>query len=185
MASVPNGSIVTYTGTWPAPGQGVFSASPSFGKSPDDYVGSVAKHLTEAGLVLRSSENDGGFLGEVIGTYTKLNVKLVVQVANGTGFGSQDDVASIINNAVYQESGTLPYSWSVPYLQVPGGSQMPTGEPSPPASPGKACAGSKDAAGNFDLGCWLSSLTTNVMWAVGLVGIGLFAAIILISQKDK
>lgn len=164
---VPDQSIVTYTGSWTG---GYFS-------SPSDVISAVSGALASSSLVLRSQTFSASLLtqlGSAFGGSNAFNVTLSVQVENGLGFASPDDVASIINNAVYQVTGTLPTSFSVPYVQAPGGSNAATGEP----------AGSSASSGS-SLSSWFSGLTTGGAAAFGLAGIGIIVALVLVFAEKK
>jgi len=83
LPSVPNGAIVTYVGTWP-PGTYLGFV---------DYTSAVFADLTAAGLVIL--QNSGGPALALL-TGTSFSITLEIQVENGLGFASGDDLIAII-----------------------------------------------------------------------------------------
>jgi hypothetical protein len=174
-------AIITYQGTWtlgsPWSGpQGVAST-----------INAIIAILTAAGLVSRTTPaTTGSTLTDLaqtadVGDKT-FSVTLSLQVENGMGFSSSDDAVSIIRNAVYQTVGSFPLSDSVPYVQNPGDtSSQATGQPgAAPKQPVNCATVSffSDPAG------WLSCAESKVTSGIMFVGIGLIAAIILITAHD-
>src|SRR5216683_1300104 len=93
---IPNGAILTYTGTWYA----------SLFTSTSDLVANVAARLIEAGLLVRTqniNQNPWAVAGGIVGlggnTFT---VTLQIDVENGLGFNGPNDVIVVIRHAVYQ-----------------------------------------------------------------------------------
>lgn len=177
---ISNGAILTYTGTWYA---ALFSSSA-------DVVANVAAKMTGAGLLVRSNkitQSFGAVAGGIIGlggnTFT---VVLQIQVENGMGFNSPNDVISIIRHFVNDETGQFPSADAVPYVQAtPGGSPNPTGQPdtTKDTSGGtpKCLAGdSHDTTGSFNISCWWGNLTSKGLSVVGVLallivaGVGIF-----------
>jgi hypothetical protein len=114
-ASVPVGSVVTYTGTWHV---GYFT-------SVQDVINKVGLGLlNNDGITVKTAS--GGILGAVgaidnyLGGPAEMTVTMDVQITGGSGFGSVDDVASIVNHEAYQATGTLPTVFSTPKVKLPG-----------------------------------------------------------------
>ena len=171
---IPSGSIVTYTGHWPH--NELFGFS-----SADKTVSDVAAELIQKfQLYVKSQAISGGLLSSVTGT--GFDVTLQLQVNNGLGYSSPDDIISSIRSAVNDVLGDYPTSDSIPYVQVPGGSQQGTGQPgsSTPATSGCIAGSSNDTTGSFALSCWFKNLTTTGFASVGVLallavlGIGIF-----------
>lgn len=117
-AGVPDGSLVTYVGQW----------MPSLTTSAPSVLAQVSSLLGGHGLnVVNGSENSGLVQ---LSAYT---ATLQIQVNTGIGgFAQPNDVASIVNNAVYQVTGKMPVSASITALQkpnasAPGGGILPAG----------------------------------------------------------
>lgn len=174
---VPHGAIVTYLGKWPSLG-----ALSTFTRA-STYVGAVAARLATAGLAVR----DSSFSGETTLGFVSpsgLDVKLVLQVQNRVGFGDPEDIIAVIRHHVFEYAGAFPLSDSIPFQQNPDGRQTGTGQPRPSGPTIKACAGALNQNGNWDIGCWLSSLTNQGMWAIGLVAIGLLTLVVLLPAQS-
>src|SRR5205085_12309900 len=96
----------------------------------------------------------------------QLSVTMQIEVESGYDYGSESDVASIINHAIYQQFGVLPAA-SIPRFQPPSGGSVGTGQPVLP-DPGKTgpqasgciAGSSNDLSGKFSLSCWFNNLTT-------------------------
>lgn len=173
-SAVPSGSIVTYTGHWP------HTEFLGFG-SADRVISDVSNELiSRFQLYTKTSSNSGGFVAAATGT--GFDVTLQLEVDNGLGYGSSDDIISAVRSAVQSVLGDYPSSDSIPYIQVPGASSpKPTGEPSQtPASAGCIAGSSNDTSGAFSLSCWFKNLTTTGFASVGvlavlaILGIGIF-----------
>ncbi|SRR6266404_1767788 len=168
-------SIVTYNGTW----HGTFSLS------ADQVVKRALTKLTGMGLVTRNSSFDAGFTSTLGGPFT---VHLVLQVENGLGFSSQDDIIADIRHTVYDVTGDFPTADSIPQVQYPGDrSPVDTGEPGPgaPSGPVECIAGSSnDTTGRFSLSCWAKNLTSAGLSSVGivvLIGVAIFGIVLYYS----
>jgi hypothetical protein len=123
--AVPDGSILTYQGTWTS----------TYTKSPQDVITEVSAALAADGeLAVRPPvTTDAGWsqFKVLVGPISPgpFNVTMKVQVTNGVGFGSPSDAASIINHYVYQVTGQMPISSTIPTVQPPGGGAQATGQP--------------------------------------------------------
>lgn len=172
MSGIPDGTILTYTGTW----------QPTNTMGASNVISSVSSDLTGAGLPIRSSSNDAGVLqnSEVpfVLDLSPFHVTLTIQVQNGLGFSQIGDVVSIIRHWVYSETGQFPITDTVPTIVLPntGGAIVPTGQPD--AQTGQQ---STQGAGLFDsIVKSLGNTVTNTTAAIGVAAIlavgGFFAA---------
>lgn len=173
MTQVPDGTLVTYQGNWRT----------STFKTADGIVNQVSADLNGAGLIVRSFNVNASWLANLSGVAKEdFDVTLHIQVENGLGFGSTDDIVSIIRHWVLDKTGAYPNTDSVPYIMPPGSTtQMATGQPSASSGNAGCTAGtSNDTAGNFSFSCWFTNLTTKGLTSVGFLtllaalGIGLF-----------
>ncbi len=168
---IPDGSVVSYTGTWSRGGIGEFF------ESADGLVNEVSTRLTSAGLPVRNRTIDASIFNQ------EFTVTLQLQVENGMGFSTPDDIISVIRHWVYIVTGRFPTADSLPYVQRPGGGKEPTGQPKPGGTAPAGCisGSSLDTSGNWSFSCWWDNLTTKGLSTVGLlalaaaVGIGIFA----------
>jgi hypothetical protein len=154
-------------------------------KTADGIVNAVSADLQGSSLIVRSFSSNPSFLANLPGVNVEdFPVTLNLQVDNGLGFNSLDDVISIIRHWVYQETGNYPNSDSIPYQQIPDtgtglpGAPVATGQPGAPVgagTPSGCIAGTgNDTSGSFSLSCWFSNLTTKGLTSVGFLGL-LFA----------
>lgn len=175
--SIANGDNLTYIGTWTA--GGIF-------QTVNDLVSAVYTDLAAQGVAVRNSNVDQS-LGQIIGAAGwggTFKVTLSLQVENGLGFNSVDDVISIIRGAVYQESGSFPSADSIPY-----NNNVPTGEPNtniPSSGIGTGCiAGTgNDLTGSWSLSCWFGNLTTSGLSTVGMLVLIAIVGLILLSKAE-
>lgn len=180
---IANGAILTYVGQWTT--TGLF-------QTVNDLLSKIGADLAAQGLPIRSS-NVNQSLGQIVGAAGwggSFSVTLQVQVENGLGFNSADDIISIIRGVVYQETNQFPASDSIPYDQEPGGVQTATGQPASASGPsqtqqGCIAGGSSDLTGSFSLGCWFSNLTTSGLSTVGMLVIVAIVGLILISKTER
>lgn len=167
---VPSGATITYVGTWRT----------SLFKTADGIISQVSRDLSAAQLNVRSQSNDASFLANLPGFLKEsFNVTLHIEVDSDLGYGSVDDIVSIVRSNVYKETGFFPESDSVPYVQMPGQSgPTPTGETDPNAGRTQGCiAGtSNDTSGSFSISCWFGNLTTK-----GLSTVGIFAVLAVLA----
>jgi hypothetical protein len=154
-AMVPDQSLVTYTGKW----------APTYTLGAQDVISAVTAALAKDGLNVKNVATDAGFLDTtVVGMTiqpTPFNVTLQIQIANGQGFGSPDDVISIIRHEVYVATGAMPVADSMPIVQPPGGSATGTGQPFGPG------AGTPPPGSPVDLTTWFEQ---NIGWLA--LGVG-------------
>lgn len=163
-APIPNGSLLTYSGTW----QSVFNTGAGYAQptDPQSILNAVVNAINADGqLTVTQAPNtlSSSFLATIEGIFGSSNsfpVTLVLQVTNGQGFASVNDVISIIHHYVYTVLGGLvplssingsitqvntpagAVSSNAPNYQAagllnPGGFALPAGTPSlaPPGSP--------------------------------------------------
>jgi hypothetical protein len=152
-AMVPDQAIVTYTATWVPHGT----------QGATDIIGQVSAILEQEGLSVRSvSSSPYRFL-----VNNTVNVKLVIQVENGMGYGDPSDIASIVDNAAFQITGSMPLASAISSVQIPGGSPAPTGQPEVP----NTGAGSGQQPPT-DFATWFEQ---NALW----IGLGIGALVLL------
>ncbi len=161
-AGVPDGSIVVYQGKW----------APTGMMGAQDVVSAVAAALSQDGsLTVRNVSSDASWTQNTPPfpiSVAPFNVTLQLQVTNGMGFGSVNDIISIVRHYVYQVTGAFPTADSIPSLQPPasagGGAPIATGQPQIPGAP--------NPSGTTDFGTWLEN---NAL----LIGLGIGALVIL------
>lgn len=146
---VPDQSIVTYTGTW----------QPHGTQGATDIISQVGNILAGEGLAVRSvSSSPYRFL-----LNNTVNVKLSIQIENGMGFGQPSDIASVVDNAAWQVTGSMPLASSISSVAAPSGPAVPTGEPEIPNT-GAGSAGQQPPP---DLTTWFEQ---NALWIA--LGVG-------------
>lgn len=179
---IPNGTIVTYTGTWSL-GLHLISA--------DQFLSDVGGHLIDDGLTILNSQINGAFLASLeIGPLT---VVLTVLNQQGQELDDTDFMASM-TDAVHMSGGTI-VSQSITGLTgaSSGGSSsaqtIPTGQPGQVAGgPGtaKTFACGDPSWSFFDSpGTWFQCLASKGLSTLGLVFIGLMVGIVLIVTAQK
>ena len=152
-AGVPDGSILTYQGAW-------HGDSPFGTQNPQKVLSEVSAALPAVGLQVRGSNLNVGAHSAFFGG--PFDVTLSLQVANGQGgFGTLDDVISVINHAVYVATGSMPTGGSIPAIQRPGQPTTATGQPTG-ANPGAPT----------NLSQWFLQNSTTVMLVAGVIFLG-------------
>lgn len=168
---IGQGSNLTYQGQWPA-NSTAFPAD-----AIQQLVGSVSGDLAGSGLAVRNFSTDAPSFSAVLynGFY---GVTITLQVT-GLGFNSVDDIISIIRHFVYQEAGVFPASDSIPFVGGSATTQLPNPNAPAPQSgqPGHSTLSS--------IGQALSGLASGSGWVIGLVGIGMVAAVLLIATAKE
>lgn len=168
---IPNGSTFTYAGTWRA---GLSRA--------DVLVQNVVAALAVDGLVSRAAPKVNASLITTFGG--SFGVTLQLQVANGLGYGSIDDIIGVIRHEAFDETGYYPSSDNVPGFTSPSGDTQGTGQPDNTGANDTAAqciaGSSSDTDGNFSISCWFKNLTTQGLSTVGLLAIVAIAGIGLV-----
>ena len=171
-----NGAILTYIGTW----------STTFLEGADKVTANVVSALGTNGLVSRTPPVvNAGLISTLGGPF---GVTLQLQIENGVGFNSPDDIIAIIRHQVYQETSSFPTSDSIPQVQQTDGSIVQTGQPAAPATSaqtGCIAGTSSDLSNNFDLGCWFKNLTTGGLTTVGILALLAVLGVVILSQVPK
>jgi len=167
---IPDGAIATYVGTWP---HGDFT-------SADNTVSQVLSKLQTSGIASVSNPKIDANLTTTIGG--PFSVTLQLEVENGLGFSSNDNLISIVRHWVYVVTGDYPSSDSIPYIQMPhssGGGTITTGQPgvTTPKVTGCISGGAYDTSGAWSVGCWWSNLTSKGLSTVGLLALAVVAGI--------
>jgi hypothetical protein len=108
-----------------------------------------------------------------LGITAPFSVTLELQIDNGLGFNSENDVVQIVRHWVYDVTGAFPETDSIPYKQLPDSGAIPTGQPVPKPSVSSGCiAGtSNDTSGSFSFSCWFGNLTTKGLTSVGFIAL--------------
>lgn len=173
---IPDGSIVTYVGKWPLGTYAGFA----------DYTGAVLSDIAGAGLTVRGKTGGFNFLNSALGT--PFDIQLTLQVTNGVGFNTPDDIISVIRHFVYNEEGNYPIADSIPYIQDPGGQQQVTGQPittGTAATPAAHACGDPSWGFFDDPGQYISCLSTKGLSTLGLVFIGLLIGVAFIVYAEN
>jgi hypothetical protein len=161
-AGIADGSLITYHGTWTSvfnTGQGI--SQPGYAQAIVDGV--VAALNADGQLAVLSyprnlSSSFSGAISAIIGSNAPFDVSLGLQVKNGLGFGSVDDIISIIRHYVYTVSGQFPVNDQIVAVNAPGsGTPNWQATGTPPPSP-------------TDLTNWLEQ---NIGWIALAVGAAL------------
>jgi hypothetical protein len=131
-AGVPDGSIVTYRGTWTS----VFNTGQGYKQmgDPQSLVDGVVAAINADGALAVLQQPQGlssgwGAVEGALGVQKPFAVTLTVQVTNGQGFGSVNDLISIINHYVYAVSGLMPQSGAVTNVRPPSDPGAGAGSP--------------------------------------------------------
>lgn len=172
-SGVPNGSLVTYRGVWTS----MFNTGAGYKQKgdPQSLVDAVAAALGADGQLTVMQKPSGlTGLAETVGFTGPFNVTLVLQVTNGMGFGSVNDVISIIRHYVYQVSGVFPQSDTITQVVAPQ-------EPTTSTDPNYQAAGMQNTPGlpsatqspsaPMDWGSWISDNFGTIALAVGALAI--------------
>lgn len=109
MTFIPDKSIVTWVGSW----------IPGVGANPQESAGQVSTQLSQLGMKAVSITWTGDSFLNVGQDAIKFTIK--VQTVGGTTYGSENDVQSIINHAVYEAVGQLPISSQITDVQLSRG----------------------------------------------------------------
>jgi hypothetical protein len=166
QAGIPDGSLITYHGTWTSvfnTGQGY--SQPGYAQAIVDGV--VAALNADGQLAVLSYPRDlsssvSGTVSAIFGSNAPFDVSLQLQVTNGMGFGSVNDIISIIRHYVYTISGQFPVHDQIVAVNSPGSGApnwQATGTPPPPGPPPNLTA-------------WLEK---NIGW----IALGIGAALVL------
>lgn len=170
---VANGAIVQYEGKW--------SATPKIGAV--ELMRLVSAALGKDALAVKDSSNDADFLQSTtipfIGaSLTPFKVTLKLQVSNGLGYSSEDDIINVVRHEVFTITESYPVADSITSVQNPNQVAVPTGQPN------------IDGTGNGgdDNVSWWDGIThlfsdTKILFA-GL-GIGLVVAVLLIAHPPR
>jgi hypothetical protein len=151
QSMIPDGTIVTYVGTWnSAYNTGGGISQPGYAQAISDGV--VAALNQDGQLKVLSSPHDlsSGIVGAakaIVGYGEPFTETLILQVTNGMGFGSVNDIISIVRHYVYTVSGQFPTSDAITGVHHPG-------DPSTPASLAPTPAGPVDLTTWFETNAW-------------------------------
>lgn len=162
---VSSGSVITYQAKL---GTGSFTWN-----TPADIVTQIGGIISGSQLTIEdSSISEPGVTDVLISaTGASLPFGVTLHVKTGQAWNQPDDIKSVIDNAIYQVTGSLPQSSTVPLVQDPNVGSTGTGDVSQtsPSSTG-------------GLGDWFSKLTAQGGIALGLVALGIIAALVLLNS---
>ena len=160
---VPSGSILTYQA----------KGTTSWFPSESDIVQEINVDLAQAGVVMRdykyvpSAQSMVASVDAYLGAPTAYQFTATLQV--NADFNSPQDVASLVDHALYTVTGTLPAS-TVPNVTIPGNAAATTGQP------GQTAVVAGTSSGEFDL----SSLFESGVNSFALLMVGVILAVVLI-----
>jgi hypothetical protein len=164
---IPNGSVLTYVGTWHT----------TLSQNSSDILSKVGAGLTRSHLLVRSSVPiDAPWMTKIgLGITAPFTVTIELQIDNGLGYGSENDVIQIVRHWVYDVTGSFPETDSIPYKQLPDlPGRAPTGQPvptNPPPGGGCVAGTSNGLDGKFSISCWFDNLTTKGLTSVGFIAL--------------
>lgn len=158
--------------------QGIWEAIPSVGAT--ELASRVTSALIKDGFSIKDLTSDAGFFQSTAVPFlgaalTPFHVTMRIQVVNGVGYGSEDDVLSIIHHEYNVIVNKFPVSDTIPTIQNPNQSVVDTGQGQITNSPNEKS--SSFLGGLFDGVTSLFS-DTKILF-IGL-GLGLIAAVLLI-----
>jgi hypothetical protein len=165
-AGIPDGSLVTYHGTWTSvfnTGGGI--SQPGYAQAIADGV--VAALNADGQLKVLSYPRDlssgpSGTWAALLGSNAPFDITLQLQVMNGMGFGSVNDLIAIIRHYVYTVSGQFPVHDAIVSVRAP----------SAPGSPDYQSTGLPGLSSGTDWSTWLQD---NAAW----LALGIGAALLL------
>jgi hypothetical protein len=122
-AGIPNGSIVTYQGTWTS----VFNTGAGYKQQgdPQSIVNGVVAAMNADGqlTVIQAPQGlSSSFTGAVsaaLGLQHPFSVTLVLEVTNGLGFSDVNSIISIVQHFVYQISSLFPQASAITSVVTP------------------------------------------------------------------
>jgi hypothetical protein len=171
--AIPNGAIVSYSGTWPN--------TTAF--TPDAVVGDVNQTLQISGWVILSYQITSDVLG-MLGLNETF--QLIAQIANQSGMDVDGTVfLGILDDAVTQETGA-PFSESITGVTGANGTPIATGQGGQTAPVAAAAGTAGFACGDPSWGFfqnpvqWVKCLASGATSTLGLIFIGLLVGIVLI-----
>ena len=106
--AVTNGAILNYSA----------EINTSFFSSVGDALSAIATTLQSEGINVTNSQNNSSLLGtfEAAVTLSGQTTGVTIQVqVNNSGYAQATDLQSVIDNAVYQSTGSLPISSSIAF----------------------------------------------------------------------
>lgn len=175
---VLNGAKVKYQGQWEASDGSTFLGGLG-ARNANDLLHDVTAGLQKDGIVVSDSSNDATFLQQhslpFFGAGTDpFHVTLSLTINNGVGFGSEQDVMSLVDHEVYVASGKLPVSSVIVTVTNPNNVAVQTGTPqqsTPPNSP--------------SLWDSIKSLFSDSKILIVGIGVGLVVSVLMISAPRR
>lgn len=171
---VSAGSLVTYQA----------KATSTFWSSPNDILAAVKADITAQGLNVEDVQGTtGNIIGETMDAITgsgfPFSVTMTVQTVGA--FNQPSDIQGIIDHAFYTETGQLPVASSVPLVQDPNATAAkPTG-----AATQQQASGGSGGTDPLGLGSFFNSVTSGTGLGLGLVALGIIAALVLMNQPGR
>jgi hypothetical protein len=171
-AGIADGSMITYNGTW----MSVFNPGTGIQGYAQAIVDAVVAAINQDGALTvlqwprNLSSSFTGVVKGIIGASEPFNVTLVLQVTNGLGFASVNDVISIIRHYVYQVSGVFPTFDKISSVGAGGGAPNYQGAGPAPDGAAPPPGGAQD---------WASWFQDNFQWiALGALGLAVLPPLI-------
>lgn len=164
-------AIIKYQGKW--------SATPRI--PAPAVINLVSAALSKDGITVKDSSNDAGFFQSnsipfIGASEIPFTVNLTLQVSNGMGFSSENDVISIVRHDVFASTGVFPTADSVPLIQNPNGIATSTGQPTVDQNQQPSGTSLIDS---------ITSLFSDTKFVVIGVGLGLLVAVLMITSPKK
>lgn len=164
-------AVITYQGRW----------NVTVWNGAQEIFSAVAALLLQRGIAVRKYDIAGGFVAMLPGTGGTFDVTADMQIENGMGYGSENDVNSIIRHAVLEVSGNYPTSDSIPCVRNPGETKCTaTGQPDTSTPKGNV-----DCNNPSGISEYISCATAKLGSALMFIGVGLIAAFVLITMHDR
>ena len=169
---VSAGSIVTYQAKL---------STPSFSwDTPASIEQQVAGTIQGSGLIVEDSTiTDPSFTDILISsTGAALPFGMTLHIQTNSNWGSPDDIRSVVDNAIYQVTGSLPQSSSVPLVQDPNASSpSTTGEPT--QTKDSSSGGISDSIDKF-----LKSIQSDAL-ILGIAALGIIIGLVILQGRAQ
>lgn len=167
---VSAGSIVTY--------QAKLSA-PSFSwQTPESIEQQVAGIIQGSGLIVEDSTiTDPSFTDILISaTGAALPFGMTLHIQTNSAWDKPDDIRSVVDNAIYQVTGSLPDSSSVPLVQDPNAANA--------TSTGMAAQTTPSSSGGIQssLTSFLDSVKSDAL-IIGIAALGIIVGLVILQGK--
>jgi hypothetical protein len=159
-------AIVQYEGVWTQVGTLVNYTAAT------DIANRVGQRLLSDGLSVKDLQVSGaGIFGG-----GPFNVSLKLQVTNGLGFASENDIILLVRHEVFTETNVFPSADTIPTVQNPNSSATDTGQ---------GHVAPQDKPSNVTLWDSIKNLFSDTKLVLVGLGIGLIVAVLLIASPRK